>query len=57
MLVGNLIVLDVYLKEFCGDFSNLKGVVEIVCKFCFDVIVNVVVYIVVDKVEFELELV
>lgn len=57
VLLGNLIVFDVYFTDYCGDFSNFEGVVEIVKKICFDVIVNVVVYIVVDKVELELEFV
>lgn len=30
--VGNLIALDVHSKEFCGDFSNPKGVAETVRK-------------------------
>lgn len=50
-------MFDVYFIDYCGDFSNFEGVVEIVKKICFDVIVNVVVYIVVDKVELELEFV
>lgn len=57
VLLGNLIVFDVYFIDYCGDFSNLEGVVETVKKICSDVIVNVAVYIVVDKVELELEFV
>lgn len=57
VFLGNLIVFDVYFIDYCGDFSNFEGVVEIVRSIWLDIIVNAVVYIVVDKVELELEFV
>ncbi|HAB3317132.1 TPA_asm: NAD-dependent epimerase/dehydratase family protein [Salmonella enterica subsp. enterica serovar Enteritidis] len=54
--VGNLIALDVHSKEFCGDFSNPKGVAETVRKLRPDVIVNAAAHTAVDKAESEPEL-
>ncbi|MFG5992426.1 sugar phosphate nucleotidyltransferase, partial [Salmonella enterica] len=54
--VGNLISLDVHSKEFCGDFSNPKGVAETVRKLRPDVIVNAAAHTAVDKAESEPEL-
>lgn len=51
--VGNLISLDVHSKEFCGDFSNPKGVAETVRKLRPDVIVNAAAHTAVDKAESE----
>ncbi len=53
--LGNLIAVDVHSKEYCGDFSNPKGVAETVRKVKPDVIVNAAAHTAVDKAESEPE--
>ena len=55
--LGELIALNSANDEYCGDFTNLAGIKQTIRKIAFDIIVNVVVYIVVDKAESETELV
>lgn len=54
-IFGDVVVVDYFDKLLCGDLINLEGIVQIVCIVCLDVVVNVVVYMVVDKVESEWE--
>ncbi|GKX55007.1 NAD(P)-dependent oxidoreductase [Leminorella grimontii] len=54
--LGNLIVLDVNSKKYCGDFSNPEGISETVQIIKPDVIVNAAAYTAVDKAESEQEL-
>nr|WP_153879940.1 dTDP-4-dehydrorhamnose reductase [Citrobacter freundii] len=51
--LGNLIALDVHSKEYCGDFSNPKGIAETVRAIKPDVIVNAAAHTAVDKAESE----
>jgi len=53
--LGNLIAVDVHSSEYCGDFSNPKGVAETVRRIKPDVIVNAAAHTAVDKAESEAE--
>lgn len=54
--LGNLIALDVHSTEYCGDFSNPRGVAETVRQIKPDIIVNAAAHTAVDKAESEPEL-
>lgn len=55
--LGELVALDFDSKDFCGDFTNLAGLVETVNAVKPDVIVNAGAHTAVDKAESEPELV
>lgn len=54
--LGELIALDRYSPEFCGDLANLQGLAQTVRTICPDVIVNAAAHTAVDKAESEPEL-
>lgn len=54
--MGELIALDRYSLNHCGDLSNLAGIRETVRALRPDVIVNAAAYTAVDKAETETEL-
>ncbi|WP_286933736.1 dTDP-4-dehydrorhamnose reductase [Leclercia sp. UBA5958] len=53
--LGNLIALDVYSQEYCGNFSNPEGIAATVRAIKPDVIVNAAAHTAVDKAESEQE--
>ncbi|MEX3019861.1 dTDP-4-dehydrorhamnose reductase [Kluyvera sp. STS39-E] len=53
--LGNIIAVDVGSTEYCGDFSDPKGVAETVRKIKPDIIVNAAAHTAVDKAESEPE--
>ena len=54
--LGELIALDRKSLDFCGDLSNLQGLVDTIRHTSPDVIVNAAAYTAVDKAESETEL-
>lgn len=54
--LGQLIALDRHSTEWCGDLSNLQGLVQTVQTIQPDVIVNAAAHTAVDKAESEPEL-
>ncbi len=55
--LGELVALDFDSREYCGDFTNLAGLVETVKAVKPDVIVNAGAHTAVDKAESEPDLV
>ncbi|AEX51700.1 dTDP-4-dehydrorhamnose reductase [Rahnella aquatilis CIP 78.65 = ATCC 33071] len=51
--LGNIIALDVCSEDYCGDFSNITGIVETVRKIKPAIIVNAAAHTAVDKAETE----
>lgn len=54
--IGELIALDKYSTQYCGDLSNLEGMAKTVRNIRPDVIVNAAAYTAVDKAQSEPEL-
>jgi len=54
--LGELIALDAYSREMCGDFTDLDGLTRTVRAVAPDVIVNAAAHTAVDKAESEPEL-
>ena len=54
--LGEIIALDADSKDFCGDFTNLRGLTETVRRIAPDIIVNAAAHTAVDKAENEPEL-
>ena len=54
--LGELVALDADSQDFCGDFTNLKGIAETVRSIAPDIIVNAAAHTAVDKAESEPEL-
>lgn len=55
--LGQLIALDRYSEDYCGDLANLSGLTETIRVIKPDVIVNAAAYTAVDQAESEPELV
>ena len=53
--LGELIALDRYSSELCGDLADLKGIFDTVQRVAPDVIVNAAAYTAVDKAESDVE--
>lgn len=53
--LGDLIAVDVHSEDYCGDFSNPKGIAETIRRVHPDIIVNAAAYTAVDKAETEVE--
>lgn len=51
--LGNIIAVDVHSTDYCGDFSNINGIIETVRRVKPDVIVNAAAHTAVDKAESE----
>lgn len=54
-LLGNLVALDSNSTEYCGDFTNLQGIVDTVNEVQPNIIINAAAYTAVDKAENDLE--
>ncbi|HFF8943479.1 TPA: dTDP-4-dehydrorhamnose reductase [Serratia marcescens] len=54
--LGQVMVLDYNTTEYCGDFTNPKGIAETVRRVKPDVIVNAAAHTAVDRAENETEL-
>jgi len=54
--LGEVVALGTDSRNFCGDFTNLDGIVETVRTIAPDVIVNAAAYTAVDKAESEPDL-
>lgn len=54
--LGELVALGADSQDFCGDFTNLKGIAETVRSIAPDIIVNAAAHTAVDKAESEPEL-
>lgn len=54
--VGEVIAVDYFDKELCGDLTNLKGIAQTVRTVRPDVVVNAAAHTAVDKAESEREL-
>ncbi|WP_145578431.1 dTDP-4-dehydrorhamnose reductase [Yersinia alsatica] len=52
-LLGNLIAIDYTSHDYCGDFSNLNGIIATIREIKPDVIVNAAAHTAVDKAESE----
>lgn len=55
--LGEVIALDSDSTEFCGDFTNMQGLIQTVRAIAPDIIVNAAAHTAVDKAESEPELV
>lgn len=56
--LGEVLSLDRHIDEktgYCGDIANFNAIVQVVSKFCPDVVVNATAYTAVDKAESDLE--
>jgi len=51
--LGHIIAVDVHSTDYCGDFSNPKGIAETVRQIKPDIIVNAAAHTAVDKAESE----
>ena len=54
--LGELVALDADSQDFCGDFTNLEGIVETVRTIAPGIIVNAAAHTAVDRAESEPEL-
>lgn len=54
--LGELVALDSQAQDFCGDLTNLEGLVQTIRDVAPDVIVNAAAHTAVDKAESEPEL-
>lgn len=54
-LLGEVIALDSSSTEFCGDFTNMQGLIQTVRAIAPDIIVNAAAHTAVDKAESEPE--
>jgi len=54
--LGELVAVDADSTDYCGDFSNVAGIVKTVKDVAPDVIVNAAAYTAVDKAETDIEL-
>ncbi|OIQ79893.1 dTDP-4-dehydrorhamnose reductase [mine drainage metagenome] len=54
--LGELVALDADSRDFCGDFTDLQGLVRTVRSVAPDVIVNAAAHTAVDRAESEAEL-
>ena len=54
-LLGEVIALDSTSTEFCGDFTNMQGLIQTVRAIAPDIIVNAAAHTAVDKAESEPE--
>ncbi|MSQ04860.1 MAG: dTDP-4-dehydrorhamnose reductase [Nitrosomonadaceae bacterium] len=54
-LLGHLVALDSNSTEYCGDFTNLQGIVDTVNEVQPNIIINAAAYTAVDKAENDLE--
>ncbi|AZP11721.1 dTDP-4-dehydrorhamnose reductase [Undibacterium parvum] len=54
--LGELIALDAYSTNLCGDFTNLEGIAQTIRSVMPDIIVNAAAHTAVDKAESEPEL-
>lgn len=54
--LGSVIALESKSQDYCGDFTNLPGLIETIRKIKPDTIVNAAAYTAVDKAESETEL-
>ena len=53
--LGELVALDRYSTDFCGDLANLRGIHDTVQRVAPDVVVNAAAYTAVDKAESDTE--
>ncbi|HHL3257175.1 MULTISPECIES: dTDP-4-dehydrorhamnose reductase [Citrobacter] len=51
--LGELIAIDYFDREFCGDLTNLEGIAETIRRVKPDVVVNAAAHTAVDKAESE----
>ncbi|ELJ8295196.1 sugar nucleotide-binding protein, partial [Enterobacter roggenkampii] len=51
--LGELIAIDYYDKDLCGDLTNLEGIAETIRRVKPEVVVNAAAHTAVDKAESE----
>jgi len=54
--LGDLIAVDYFDTELCGDLTNLDGIAETICRVKPDIVVNAAAHTAVDKAESERDL-
>ncbi|ANR80887.1 dTDP-4-dehydrorhamnose reductase [Kosakonia sacchari] len=54
--LGDLIAVDYFDKELCGDLTDLDGIAETICRVKPDIVVNAAAHTAVDKAESERDL-
>lgn len=54
--LGELIAVDYFDTELCGDLTNLDGIAETICRVKPDIVVNAAAHTAVDKAESERDL-